>query len=85
MKKNTLIVIILSVLIISCKKDEIKDWFQDPPVSPVTRTIKTVVPVGYAASLVMSDIKGYKHSNVKSVNSKSSKILYVDTNTDYPY
>lgn len=43
MKKNTLIVIILSVLIISCKKDEIKDWFQDPPVSPVTRTIKTVV------------------------------------------
>jgi hypothetical protein len=58
---------------------------QDPPVTPVTKTIKTVVPVGYAASLVISDMKGYKQTNVKSVKQKSAKLLYVDTSIDYPY
>lgn len=74
---------------ISCRKNEIDnpfdEWFQDPPVSPVTQTIKTVVPVGYAASLVSMDMKGYKAANVKSGQQKSAKLLYVDTSVDYPY
>ena len=81
--------IIILMITFSCKKKEIDnpldDWFQDPPVSPITRTIKTVIPVGYAASAVIMDMKGYKSSNIKSVHTKSANTLYVNTSTDYPY
>lgn len=89
MKIIRYILIISMILSISCRKKEIDnpidDWFQDPPVSPMTQTVKTVIPVGYAASMVIMDIKGLKNTNVKSVQQKSSKLLYIDTNTDYPY
>jgi hypothetical protein len=89
MKNLKFLLVLLLIINFSCRDKEIdnpiKDWFQDPPVSPVTQTIKTVVPVGYAASLVVMDMKGYKSTNTKSVQEKSSKILYVDTNIDYPY
>jgi hypothetical protein len=83
----TLIIILITS--ISCRKRELDnpfdDWFQDPPVAPITQTIKTVVPIGYAASLVISDMKGKKFDNVKSEKRKSSNVLYVDTETNYPY
>lgn len=88
MKALHIILIIAMFLFFSCRKEinnPLDKWTQDPPVAPVTKTIKTVVPVGYAASLVVSDMKGYKHSNVKTAKQKNSKILYVDTNLDYPY
>jgi hypothetical protein len=89
MKNLKFLLVLLLIINFSCRDKEIdnpiNDWFQDPPVSPVTQTIKTVVPVGYAASLVVMDMKGYKSINTKSVQEKSSKILYVDTNIDYPY
>lgn len=89
MKILKYVFILFLILNFSCRKKEIdnpfQDWIQDPPVSPVTQTIKTVVPVGYAASLVMMDMKGYKAPNVKSGKQKSAKLLYVDTSTDYPY
>lgn len=88
MKALNFILILAILLGFSCRKEinnPLDKWTQDPPVAPVTKTIKTVVPVGYAASLVVSDMKGYKHSNVKATKQKDSKILYVDTELDYPY
>jgi len=80
---------ILLILSFSCRKKEIenpiKDWFQDPPVAPITKVIKTVVPIGYAASAVVMDMKGIKSSSIKSVKEKGANILYVNTATDYPY
>lgn len=80
--------VLLLIINFSCRKEidnPINDWFQDPPVSPITQTIKTVIPVGYAASLVIMDMKGYKTPIIKTENQKDAKILYVDTSTDYPY
>ncbi|MBU8893905.1 MAG: hypothetical protein KOO66_14080 [Bacteroidales bacterium] len=87
MKALKYLLVFILIFNLSCRDrdDGIRDWFQDPPVSPITQTIKTVVPVGYAASLVAKDMKGFKSSNIKYVKEKSSKLLYVDTNTDYPY
>jgi hypothetical protein len=88
MKIFRYILILLLIVNFSCRKEidnPINDWFQDPPVSPITQIIKTVVPVGYAASLVIMDMKGYKAPIVKTENQKDAKILYVDTSTDYPY
>lgn len=88
MKRLQYITVIILIITVSCRKEinnPLDKWMQDPPVGPITKTIKTVVPVGYAASLVISDMKGYKQTNVKSVKQKSSKLLYVDTSIDYPY
>ena len=87
MKTLKYLLVFILIFNLSCRDrdDGIRDWFQDPPVSPITQTIKTVAPVGYAASLVAKDMKGFKSSNIKYVKEKSSKLLYVDTNTDYPY
>ncbi len=77
------------ILSFSCRKDRdnpINDWFQDPPVNPVTETIKTVIPVGYAASIAVMHMKGYSIPNLKSEKQKSTNLLYIDTNSeDYPY
>lgn len=89
MKTLKYILVLLLIINFSCREKEfnnpLDDWFQDPPVSPVTQTIKTVVPVGYAASLVAMHIKGYAIPNAKSQKTKSSTILTVDTSVDYPY
>jgi hypothetical protein len=89
MKTLRYILIPLLILNFSCRDKEfnnpLDDWFQDPPVSPVTQTIKTTVPIGYAASLVVMDIKGITIPNVKKESGKSSKLLLVDINSDYPY
>ena len=89
MKILNYILILVLILSVSCRKKELdnplNDWFQDPPVAPITKTIKTVVPVGYAASLVVQHIKGYNISNAKAVKQKSSTILTVDTSVDYPF
>lgn len=70
----------------SCRKaNEVKEWFQDPPVSPVTQTIKTVIPVGYAAEVAILTLKGYNIPNTKTTKSKESTLIYIDTSTDYPY
>lgn len=81
------IYVILTFLIVtSCRKDNpIKEWFQDPPVEPVTKVIKTTVPIGYAASLVTMDMKGLKTNVFKSEKVKNANLLYVDTETNYPY
>lgn len=88
MKALRFFTVIVVLIFFSCRKEinnPLDKWMQDPPVTPVTKTIKTVVPVGYAASLVISDMKGYKQTNVKSVKQKNAKLLYVDTSIDYPY
>ncbi len=89
MKHLISITLIFLIILTACRKDSIDnpldDWFQDPPVAPITQTIKTVVPIGYVASLVAADMKGYTIVNTKSVQQKSSKLLYVDTETNYPY
>lgn len=89
MKILRLTLVLIMITSISCRKKELDnpfdDWFQDPPVAPVTKVIKTVVPVGYAASAVIADMQGKKLENVKSVKTKSSNTLYVDTETNYPY
>lgn len=89
MKTLKFLLIILLIINTSCNRKEINNtidnWFQDPPVSPITQTIKTVIPVGYAASLAIMDMKGYKFPNTKSVKQKNATLLYVDTETDYPY
>ncbi|MCD4833396.1 MAG: hypothetical protein K8R31_06340 [Bacteroidales bacterium] len=80
--------VLLLIINFSCRKEidnPINDWFQDPPVSPITQTIKTVIPIGYAASLVSMDIRGLKSPVVKSEKQKNATLLYIDTNTDYPY
>ena len=88
MKALNIVLIIMILISFSCRKEidnPLEKWTQDPPVEPVTKIIKTVVPVGYAASLVVSDMKGYQQKNVKSIKQKNSKILVVDTDLDYPY
>ncbi len=88
MKIFKYILVLLLIVNFSCRKEvdnPIKDWFQDPPVSPITQTIKTVVPIGYAASLVSMDMRGLKSPVVKSEKQKNATLLYIDTNTDYPY
>lgn len=80
--------IFILLVSISCRKEidnPFDDWFQDPPVKPITQTIKTLVPIGYAASVVAADMKGYSLTKTKSVQQKSSKLIYVDTETNYPY
>ena len=89
MKKVKYVLIFIMIINVSCRRNEINnpidDWFQDPPVSPITQTIKTVIPVGYAASLAIMHMKGYNVPNVKSGKQKSATLLYVDTSVDYPY
>ena len=88
MKIFRYILVVLLIINFSCRKEidnPIDDWFQDPPVSPITRTIKTVIPIGYAASLVSMDMRGLKSPAIKSEKQKSATLLYIDTNTDYPY
>ena len=80
--------VLLILILNSCRKDlrnPLQDLFPDPPIAPITQTIKTVVPVGYAASLVFADMKGYKQENVTTIKQKSTTLLYVDTETNYPY
>jgi hypothetical protein len=90
MKILNILLILILISNISCRKKEIDnpidDWFQDPPVEPITQVIKTVVPVGYAATIVTMDMKGLKSPSVKVEKQKSAKVLYVDTNSDdYPF
>ncbi|MCK5170830.1 MAG: hypothetical protein KAQ75_13210, partial [Bacteroidales bacterium] len=76
MKTLQFLLVILVIINSSCGRKEfdnpIRDWFQDPPVAPITQTIKTVIPVGYAASLVVMDMKGYDVPHTKSVKQKSA-------------
>lgn len=86
MKALRLLLVIAIIFNTSCRKDNpIKEWFQDPPVAPVTKVIKTVVPVGYAASAVIADMQGKKFDNIKSVKTKASNTLYINTDLNYPY
>ncbi|PLX17818.1 MAG: hypothetical protein C0597_06820 [Marinilabiliales bacterium] len=90
MKILKFLFILILIINTSCRKNEIDnpidDWFQDPPVEPMTQVIKTVVPVGYAASIVTMHMKGLKSSSVKVEKQKSATVLYVDTNSDdYPF
>jgi len=80
--------VIILITNISCRKEidnPLDDWFQDPPVAPISQTIKTVVPVGYAASVAMLYLKGYDVPTSKIEKRKSATLLYVNTETDYPY
>ncbi len=83
------ILALLLILSFSCRKDRdnpINDWFQDPPVNPIVETIKTIVPVGYAASIAVMHMKGYSVPNVKTGKQKSANLLYINTDSeDYPY
>ena len=75
MKALNIVLIIMILISFSCRKEidnPLEKWTQDPPVEPVTKIIKTVVPVGYAASLVVSDMKGYQQKNVKSIKQKNN-------------
>ncbi|HKL07629.1 MAG TPA: hypothetical protein VJ896_02570 [Bacteroidales bacterium] len=86
MKKLVPGIIIIILFTVSCRKvKDVKEWFQDPPVSPVTQTIKTVIPVGYAAEVAILSLKGYEIPNTKISKSKKSTLIYIDTNVDYPY
>ncbi|MFO7828677.1 MAG: hypothetical protein R6V23_08660, partial [Bacteroidales bacterium] len=86
MKNHVLIIFIIFLFNNSCRKtNEVKEWFQDPPVSPVTQTIKTVIPVGYAAEVAILTLKGYNVPNTKTTKTKESTLIYIDTSTDYPY
>jgi hypothetical protein len=87
MYRFKIILVLLLILNFSCRRDNpIDDWLQYPPVSPVTETIKTVVPVGYAASIAVMHMKGYNVPNLKSEKQKSANLLYINTESDdYPY
>jgi hypothetical protein len=86
MKRLVLLITIFFLFTTSCRKaKELKEWFQDPPVSPVTQTIKTVIPVGYAAEVAILTLKGYDIPNTKITKSKNSTLIYIDTSVDYPY
>lgn len=89
MKILRFLIVITMIFSFSCRDKEfnnpLDDWFQDPPVAPVTQTIKTVVPIAYAASLVVSDMKGFKTPNTKVLKKKASTIIYVNTSVDYPF
>lgn len=89
MKKNVYILIIIFLFVASSCRKEVNNpldgWFQDPPVAPITQTIKTIVPVGYAASVVTNDIKGLKSGNVKKEIKNGVNVLTIGTDVSYPY
>jgi hypothetical protein len=89
MKILRLTLVLIIITSISCRKKELDnpfdDWFQDPPVAPVAQTIKTVVPIGYAASLAMMYMKGFDVPVTKIEKRKGAELLYIDTETNYPY
>ena len=88
MKTLGYLLVFIFILNLSCrnKDNPIRDWFQDPPVAPITKTIKTVIPVGYAASVAMLTLKGYDIPNTNVTQGNNTTLIYIDTETDdYPY
>ncbi|OFX89136.1 MAG: hypothetical protein A2W99_01930 [Bacteroidetes bacterium GWF2_33_16] len=84
--KKVVVLFFVLFLIISCRNDEIiKDLFQEPPVSPIAQTIKTCIPVGYAATAMVAYFQGNKFKNVRVEENKNATVLYIDTSVDYPY
>jgi hypothetical protein len=85
--KKIIIVVFLIFTFSTCRKDNniLEDLFQDPPVSPVSQTIKTCIPVGYAATAMVAHFEGKKLANVRAEKNKNATVLYIDTSVDYPY
>jgi len=84
--KKIIVFVITFFLLYSCgKEDFIEDLFPEPPVSPISETIRTCIPIGYAATVMMSHFKGNKMSNVKVEQNKNAFILYINTSENYPY
>lgn len=85
--KRTYLIILIAFLLGSCRKDNIiEDLFQNPPVSPVAQTIKTCIPVGYAATIMMAHLQGKKMENIRVEKHKSASVLYINTQSEsYPY
>ncbi len=84
--KKLVVIILSSLLFNSCGKDDIIDnLFQPPPVSPLSETIRTCIPIGYAATAMLSYFKGAKLPNVKAETNKSAFVLYINTSENYPY
>lgn len=84
--KRIVFVLIIVLLLNSCgKEDFIEDLFQPPPVSPISETIRTCIPIGYAATVMMSHLKGNKLPNVKAEYNKNAFVLYINTSENYPY
>ena len=65
--------VLLFVLLPGCgAKDQYEGFFQDPDVEPVKATIKTTIPLAYAASVAMAAVKGTPPSNAITTNTCSS-------------
>jgi hypothetical protein len=70
-------------------KDEVDNFFRDPDPGAIESTLKTTIPVGYAASLAMNAMAGDVAPNVTVVNGCSTYpcngMLYIDYDeTTYP-
>ncbi len=71
---------------LSCKKEKVESFFNyDPPISPITKTIKTTTAIGYCATLSMAYFKGYSIPNAIINNNGSTTIFYVNLDGNYPF
>ena len=51
-------------------KDDVDNFFKDPEPAAIESTLKTAIPVGYAASLAMNAMAGDQAPNVTIVNNQ---------------
>ena len=64
---------LLFLLMPGCgSKDKFDEFFQDPDVEPVKATLKTTIPLAYAASVAMASVKGTPPPNARATNSCST-------------
>ena len=62
-----------------------KEFFRDPPVSPVVKIVKVSSIVGYCSTVAWAHFKGHNIPEVVAAGNGNSTIFYINTATNYPY
>lgn len=64
--------------------DKYENYFQDPDVEPIKATLRTTIPLAYAATVAMASVKGTPPANVRTSNTCSSypcaAVVTIDVN-----
>jgi len=83
--KTAGIIIIISCFMISSCGEKYQDFFRDPPVTPLTKTIKTSLALGYAAAVANCQFNGFEipYSSVYICN--NTTVIYINPGQSCPY
>ncbi|MFH2094963.1 MAG: hypothetical protein ABIJ16_04615 [Bacteroidota bacterium] len=84
--KYFILLIFFTLFVFSCRKKDGKSIFEyEPPVSPVTKIIKTTTAIGYSATLAVSWFRGYAPSNAVITGNDNCTVFYIDLEGNYPF